>query len=50
MEKIGEAEEKAEGYQSQAPVFHLAVVNLVIGTLYCSRYNLPTMDVFFFIL
>jgi len=40
MAEIQKAEEKAEGYgPSKTPIFHLAVVNLVIGTLYCSRKN-----------
>lgn len=39
MRKLEKEEEKSQYQDPDKPVYHLCIVNLVIGTLYCSKNN-----------
>jgi tetratricopeptide repeat protein 30 len=39
MKKLEREEEKAAFQDPDKPVYHLCIVNLVIGTLYCAKGN-----------
>lgn len=39
MRKIEDEERRIEADEPDRQVFHLCIVNLVIGTLYCSKGN-----------
>ncbi len=37
MRKVEKEEERAQGVNPDKQCFHLCIINLVIGTLYCSK-------------
>merc|ERR1711871_82330 len=39
MRTIEKAEERQAAFDSEKPVYHLCIVNMVIGTLYCAKGN-----------
>jgi len=39
MRRLEKEEEKQSELEPDKPIYHLCIVNLVIGTLYCSKGN-----------
>lgn len=39
MRKVEKEEERSQAQDPDKPCFHLCIINLVIGTLYCAKGN-----------